>query len=132
MNVNRETNYRNTDLILTSATTLESLAALFEARGLHSLGVTRLEDGSWFAVFETDVSFEEPDANIAALLDVVETLGAEEKAIWSACAQREFDLGYECGDAPPVFTQVLRSETLARAVAVGAALRVTIYPVARE
>ena len=44
------------------------------------------------------------------------------------CTTREFNLGYDCGAEPWAFNQGLSSELLGRIAAVGASLRLTIYP----
>lgn len=120
--------YLNTDLDLRSADDLTALAALFEACGLAEIHLRQEDDGSWFAIFEAGCCSAEPDQSITALLDVIEALAPEYRAMWSRCTVREFNLGYQCGDVPQPFTQRLSSEVVVRMAAVGASMRITLYP----
>ena len=122
--------YLNTDLDLTSSEDLTALAAVFESRGLICLFVGRGdgEDRAWRARFETDDQFAEPEPNIAAMVAVVELLGEPERRIWHDCTQREFNIGYDCGDEPWAFNQGLSSALLGRVSAIGGSLRWTLFP----
>jgi hypothetical protein len=120
--------YLNTDLDLTSTVDLTTLATALETGGVLPLHVTRGEDGLWYACCETSKQFEEPEANITAILVVVESLAEPLRAIWSGCTRREFNIGYDCGTNPWAFTQWLSNELLGRIAAVGASLRITLYP----
>ena len=90
--------------------------------------MTRGADGLWYATFETSTQFAEPEPNIAAILGIVESLARPLRSVWDGCAQREFNIGYDCGDEPWGFNQALPADLLARMAAVGASLRVTLYP----
>ncbi len=120
--------YLNTDLDLISAGDLTALAVALEAGGVPPLHITRGEDGLWHASCETAEQFGEPEGNIAAILVVVESLGEGPRAGWSACTRREFNVGFDCGDKPWAYTQWLSNELLGRMAAVGASLRITLYP----
>jgi hypothetical protein len=120
--------YLNTDLDLISPEELTVLAAVFESRSLFPLHVTQRDDGLWYATFETEDQHAEPEPNIAAMVAVVESLAEPHRSIWSACTRREFNVGYDCGPAPWAFNQGLSSGLLGRMAAVGASLRVTLYP----
>lgn len=120
--------YLNTDLDLISADDLTALAAAFEAGRVPPLHVTRADDGRWYAIFDTDKEFDEPEANIAAMLAVVESLAPPLRSTWSGCSRREFNIGYDCGQEPWAFNQGLSAELLGRMAAAGASLRVTLYP----
>ena len=120
--------YLNTDLDLVSSADLTPLAAVFEARGVFALHVAPREDGLWYAVFETEDQHTEPESNIAAMVAVAEALAEPHRSMWLACTRREFNIGYDCGSTPWAFTQGLSSPLLARVAAVGASLRVTLYP----
>jgi hypothetical protein len=120
--------YVNTDLDLISSDELTALAAVFESRGLVPLHVMRRDDGLWYATFETEDQHAEPEPNIAAMVAVAEALAEPHRSMWLACARREFNIGYDCGTTPWAFTQGLSSPLLARVAAVGASLRVTLYP----
>ena len=120
--------YLNTDLDINSPADLTPLAAAFEKRRIDSLHVTQLDDGSWFATFETKKQHLEPERNIAAMLTVIESLTKPLRAVWDSCTRREFNIGYDCGDEPWEFNQGLSSELLGRLAAVGGSLRITLYP----
>ena len=73
-------------------------------------------------------SFEEPDANIAKMLNAIESLTHRQRVIWSRCNLREFNIGYDCGDEPWSFNQGLSNETLGRIAVARATVRWTLYP----
>lgn len=126
--------YANTDLDLTSAEHLTGLAAAFEAQGVSPLHVTRADDGLWYATFEVDYpddQHDEPEPTITVMLAAIESLSAPLRGVWSGCTRREFNIGYECGKEPWAFNQGLSSELLGRIAAVGASLRITLYPLRR-
>lgn len=120
--------YLNTDLDLTSVDDLTALATAFEAAGVRPLHVTHGEDRLWYAIFETRNQHAEPEANISAMLDVVEKLTPPLRSLWANCLRREFNIGYDCGLEPWAFNQALSAELLGRMAAAGASLRVTLYP----
>lgn len=120
--------YLNTDLDLESAEDLTALAAEFEAHGVSPLHVARGEDGRWHATFETDERYLQPEPNIASMVAAVESLPEQLRAAWSGCTHREFNIGYDCGVEPWAFNQALSSRLLGRMAAVGACLRITLYP----
>lgn len=120
--------YLNTDLELTSGDDLTGLAAAFGGAGVFALHVTHGEDGLWSACFETDETYSEPEANIDAMLRLIEKLAAPLRLVWSRCARREFNVGYDCGVEPWAFNQGLSADVLGRIAEAGASLRVTLYP----
>lgn len=120
--------YLNTDLDLRSRDDLKAIAAAFESRRVSPLHVTRGEDELWCATFETDESFDEPNSNIAAILDAVESLLREHEATWAQCDSKEFNIGYDCGGEPRAFDQGLSNDVLRRMAAAGASIRWTLYP----
>lgn len=120
--------YLNTDLDLTSADDLTALAVAFKAGGVPPLHVTPGDNGLWYACFETDDTYVEPEPNIAAMLKVVEKLVPTLRTVWDHCMRREFNVGYDCGSEPWAFNQGVSAELLGRMAAVGASLRITLYP----
>jgi hypothetical protein len=120
--------YLNTDLDLVSQRDLSPLATALEAQGVYPLHVTRGEDGLWYATFETADQYEVLETSVSAMLDAIESLGDDARELWSECSRREFNAGYDCGDEPWAFNDGLTNETLFRAAALGAALRITLYP----
>lgn len=124
----REIHYLNTDLDLVAPSDLAALAAALTLRGLLVLQAGPQEDGSWAGRFEADETFAAPDANIAALCSAIERLDAANQALWQSCTTREFNIGYDSGEKPWAFHQSIGPATLARIAALGASLRITIYP----
>ncbi len=121
--------YLNTDLDLTSADDLTELAKAFEATGVTALHVTHCEDGSWRAIFETSESnYLQPEQDISTMVSAIESLSEVLRTIWLRCTQREFNIGYDCGDEPWEFNQGLSNQLLGRIAATGATLRITLYP----
>lgn len=125
--------YCNTDLVLKSADDLTPLAADFTALGLEVLHVTHGEDGMWYSTIEANEPWEKPEAreperSIGEMLAAIESFDKEMRTVWSRCTLREFNIGYDCGDEPWAFNQGLSHELLSRIVAVGGAIRVTLYP----
>ncbi|MGB3298885.1 MAG: hypothetical protein WBA76_11490 [Phormidesmis sp.] len=126
--MNNHTHYINTDLDLSSAEDLTELATALETAGLLVLYSARCEDGLWLAIFEAGEQYAEPEASIAEILTIVESLPPNLRAIWASCIYREFNIGYDCKDRPRMFNQTLSSQLLTRLSAADAALRITLYP----
>ena len=120
--------YLNTDLDLVSSEDLTPLAEALEARGLFTLHVEPRDDGLWYATLETGIQHGEPESNIAAMVEAVESLNERHRTRWSRCTRREFNVGYDCGAEPRAFDQGLSSSLLGRVAALGASLRITLYP----
>lgn len=120
--------YLNTDLDLVSQQDLRPLTDAFEAGGVSPLHVAAADDGRWSATLETDEQFAEPEQTIAVMLTVIEALTPVLRQCWDRCELREFNMGYDCGDEPWAFSQGLSNRLLTRVAAVGATLRMTIYP----
>ncbi len=120
--------YLNTDLDLISSEDLTEITAALEANGVFPLSVTHGDDGLWYSTLETSKSFDEPEPNINAMIDAIESLSAPLRAVWSRCSTREFDVGYDCGTEPWAFNQRLSCELLGRMATAGTAFRITLYP----
>lgn len=120
--------YLNTDLDLASAVDLTCLAEALKAKSLFPLHVTKADDGLWYAKFETEKNYDEPEKTIQEMITAIEALEEPLRAIWFGCSQREFNIGYDCGTEPWAFEQGLTSELLGRIAASGASLRFTLYP----
>lgn len=120
--------YLNTDLDLNSEEDLTALAEAFQAAEVFALHVTRLDNGHWYATFETDQQHNEPETNIAAILSVVESFPPPLRAAWDRCTRREFNVGYDCGVNPWAFNQALSTSVLKRLAVAGGSLRITLYP----
>jgi hypothetical protein len=125
-----QTHYLNTDLDLVAERNLDALTAALQSQGVFPLHNESRADGRWYATLETEVQFDRPEPNIAAILTAIETLDQRPRELWSACTSREFNIGYDCGDAPWAFNHALSPPTLARIAALGISLRITLYPAA--
>lgn len=123
-----EIQYLNSDLDLQSDDDLTDLAAALTSRGLLDLHVTKGDDGRWYACFEAGENANEPEPNIRAILEALESLPEHLEAVWARCSLREVNIGYNCGVRPWSFNQGLSNEVLQRLAALGLCLRVTIYP----
>ena len=120
--------YLNADLDLLASFDLRPLARALESRGIFVLHVDVLGDGSWMARMESDESFVSAADTVSALLTSIESLDSGSLELWKACAQRHFDLGYDCGEASPCFNDELPVNLLARMAALRISLRITLYP----
>lgn len=121
------TRYKNTDLVIDADFDLTRLTRVLESRGLWASAFSFQTDGTWCAVLETDDTFATPEASLAPILEVIETLEGEAAKSWNQCTRRAFDLGYYCGDSPFDFTSEISNQTLARMVGAVADLRITMY-----
>jgi hypothetical protein len=130
--VDGEITYLNTDLDLISAQDLSGLGAAFDQGGAPPLHVTKGDDGLWYSIIETKNCHAEPEASITEMVSIVESFSEKEFAAWQHCTKREFNIGYDCGPKPWGFNQGLSTELLGRIAAIGASLRITIYPQKRE
>jgi hypothetical protein len=126
--VKRETHYLNTDLDLVAGQSLQALAGALATRGMLPLHVDPRDDRHWYSTLETEEKFTQPEPNIVALLTAIEALDPQSHIQWAACAIREFNIGYDCGDEPRAFNHGLTAPTLARMAALGISLRITLYP----
>jgi hypothetical protein len=119
--------YLNTDLDLAAPVNLSPLVAVLEARGLMAIRCEQ-SAGIWYAALETLEQYTEPDETIGAMLSAVEALEGDALTLWQQCHQRDFDIGYECGDAPAGFHSRLSTTTLKRISDLDAGLAITLYP----
>ena len=119
--------YLNTDLDLRSTVDLGPL--VFDLKAARKVGYlpTRGNGGGWWASLSME-KLDEPEKNIANMLSVIESLPAESRNIWDACFLREFNIGYVCKGEPWSFSQGLSAALIGRIAAVGASLRITLYP----
>src|SRR4051812_10612087 len=119
--------YLNTDLDLVSTQDIRSLVSAFDVGGARAMQLAQGDDGQWYATIEMS-NESEPELNIADLLALVELLPGSLRSMWDGCRIRRFDIGYDCGEKPWAFTQSLSAALLARIAAVGASLKITLYP----
>ncbi|MEO0869489.1 MAG: hypothetical protein AAFY17_13815 [Cyanobacteria bacterium J06642_11] len=123
----RKVCYLNTDLELVSKSDLTPLVSVLEEKGLCVLHCAQY-DNLWYATLEAEGQYEEPEATIAEMLTVIESLDEFSRAIWDGCVKREFDIGYECGQIPKQLKQTLSEEVLKRMTVHNASLCITLYP----
>lgn len=127
--MNHGIGYLNTDLDVTANEDLHELAAALESAGIFPLHVTRHQSGDWSATFEVASDPQHPETDILVMLAAIESLTETQRSTWLSCKQREFNIGYDCGDEPWAFNQGLSHELLRRVVSAGISLRWTLYPV---
>ncbi|MEZ6143460.1 MAG: hypothetical protein R3B84_23065 [Zavarzinella sp.] len=127
--MDEQTEYRNTDLDLTSPDDLTALAEQLEKRGLALMRrVVQISKVEWFCGFSWGGGwFTEAEQSINSMLSAVESLEPQWRSAWDASSLRVFDIGYDCREEPFAFRQQLSTETLSRLAAVGATLRWTLY-----
>ena len=119
--------YVNTDLDLASTEALGPLAGALASGRLFALHVEQTRDNVWIARFETDEQFSEAEPNIAAILSAVEALSEPLKEAWTRCSKREISIGYESGSENTPLEQERSAETLARMVANGLTMSISVY-----
>ncbi len=123
-----EIEYANTDLELESPVDIRPLTAELEARNMMTINDPRLDGKVWRVRLITVGSSNNPEESISAMVASIESIPKSMKANWSKCTVREFDIGYHVGTKPWAFNQAVSHELLARMVALGGSLRITIYP----
>jgi len=130
--VKKQIRYLNTDLDLQSEHDLTELGKAFEANGAFPLHLAQEDDGIWYAMIETDESFNDPEQNIDAFLKIIESLSSSIRSDWDGCRLREFNTGYDCGTEPRSYMHRWSHDLLARVVRAGASVAVTLYPLDSE
>ena len=123
--------YINTDLDLACPSSLQPIVDFLSARGAYALSCEPADDG-WHACLETEKQFRAADHTIAAFLDALDRMDPETRSRWDECTLREFNIGYDAGDKPWAFNDGLSAMTVQRIARLGATIRVTIYPPARD
>ena len=117
--------YLNTDLAVAADLSIDLLDKAFKDAGLHALGIFQ---SGWRGMgYETEEQYDAPEPNIAAFLNVIESLDETARGVWYACIRREFDIGYRCDTKPRSFIQSLSPELLKRIAAVNAGIKITLY-----
>ena len=80
------------------------------------------------ALFETAVSYGDPDTTISHFCTMIEGMSADVRSLWTDSFSKVFDIGYESGLSSQKYSSELRPDIVARVAAIGASIRVTIYP----
>jgi hypothetical protein len=121
-----ETQFRNVDLEVSSATDLRWLVEEFggDVRNLYCGSA----HGHFLATFETDAIAGDPDTLIGFFCNLVENLPQEGRRAWDEALLRIFNIGYDAGYEPRAYQSDLRPDTVAAISRIGASVRITIYP----
>lgn len=116
------------DLDLESRNSLGMLLTELEA----DLVLLRSEsrDGKYFASLEFAIGEADPEASLLAFLKLISSLTGEARSIWDESSQRTFNVGLDSGNEGAMHAFQLSNSTLREVVAVGAQVKVTLYPVA--
>lgn len=118
--------FLNVDLDVRHTEPLDWLVRYFASRRIHVITHTATDE-RWLAIFETSPSPETPDECARLLLEGIEQMGKPTREKWDKCS-REFNVGYNVGNAPWAFNQALSPGTVHRIASAGAGLRLTLYP----
>ena len=118
--------YLNTDLELESSKDLTPIVKAFgeDVVNLYN-GEAR---GHYLATFEIAGSADSPDSVIEYFCMLAESLTEQEKSLWDSCFSKVFHIGYEGGTGHKSYTDEVRANTLERVAALGAGIRITVYP----
>ena len=86
--------------------------------------------GHYLATFETSNTEADPDSIVSYFCMLVKALDGEAKELWDTAFTKVFDIGYESvlEARSYSYSSEIRAETIERVAALGASLRVTIYP----
>lgn len=128
-----KSNYINTDLDIKSSDDLSHLVDILNEK-CDLLYGQKEEDGHWFIRVEASnsgcVGSDEhhPNRDIDQLLQVIEGLSTETKALLQRANQFDFDIGWQAGEKRPEGRFTLANELLRRISDIGATVSVTIYP----
>ena len=131
-NMMAKTRYRNTDLDLISAMSLDGLIHEIEGAGMILLGSHKDTESNLHANFEIlsedEKLYADAQATIVAMLTILDNLSAASKKIWEGCHLRELNVAYDTREEPIAFNEGFSVETLTRMSALNMSFRVTMYP----
>ena len=85
-------------------------------------------DEEYIATFEVSNIGNDADSIISDFCTLVKALDKQAKELWDTAFMKVFDVGYESGLEPISYSSEIRAETIDQVAALGASLRVTIYP----
>ncbi len=68
------------------------------------------------------------DIILSAFCNLLEGLSVNSKKLWERCHQKEFDVGFACGNTEKSYHTTIKSETLQRIAKLGATIHFTVYP----
>ncbi len=83
--------------------------------------------GHYLATFEARYTAD-ADSIVSYFCLLVNGFDKEAKELWDSAFAKVFNIGYESGLEPRSYSSEIRAETIEQVAALGASLRVTIYP----
>ena len=106
-----------------------SLAGLLDAWGERVVVLRdQREAGAHSLSLELAADAASAEAAIAGLCALVEALEPAARQLWDGCELREFDAGYDAEPGAQPWSAAIAADALARIAALGATLRITVYP----
>ena len=122
-----EASFLNVDLDIEAP---YDLAPLVSALGEQ---VFDLHTGPFHDRFATHLELaaqpENPEVAIQSFVRLLEQLPPDAKLLWNGATKRDFNIGIQGGNKPPVFECALLPQTLSSIARLGARVVVTVYPV---
>jgi hypothetical protein len=79
---------------------LQPLVDALVAGGLGKVISNKEPEGRWTARVGILYPPHDVESSIARFLDVLDSLDADHKCLWTNCNSRDFDIGYQCGKKP--------------------------------
>lgn len=122
--------YLNLDLLIKSRQDITPLIVDFGA-DVTALANEKCGD-FYFCYFEIAGSHAGLNEDIGYFCSLVEGLEMENKKLWDSSFHRIFDIGYEAGSSGNSYSSDLKPDVIKRISAVGASIRITIYPYAEK
>ena len=121
--------YLNTDLELRARFDLTPLHDELDRLGLVH-GSLETRHGVWVVRYNCDLPHAHPADAINRMLDLVDLLSVEGKAMWKSCVARRFDIGYDYSNEPFGWSHgawQLHPKLLLRLGEMDASIVITIY-----
>ncbi|MFK7789093.1 MAG: hypothetical protein AB8C95_06285 [Phycisphaeraceae bacterium] len=122
--------FRNVDLEIESR---EPIDKIIEDFGENVMVLYhRAEPKRHFASFEMAHTDGDAETIVGVFCTLIYGLEEEARQQWDACVTRNFDIGYESGEAPHSYQSILHHETIEAVAEIGGAIVITIYPVYKD
>ena len=121
------THYVNADLEISSGSFLTALSKHFKSKSLTCLFCSQSNDGQWHTTIASGEQHDSAEPSIIDLLKAIESLKGEHDETWKTSSKRELNVGYQCGEEPWFYENLISNDTLLRIAKVGADLRITLY-----
>jgi hypothetical protein len=123
----RRVRYINTDLDVVSRRRLTPLIVAFEASSL--VRVNEYRRGPLFcAGFEINGQRASAEKCVVAMLDVIDRLRGDARAIWKSCTSRVVDIGYDAATGRGRFHDALSARTIERLAQHRIGVAISVYP----